>query len=96
MHDPQHTFSRPEEYGLSNMITLGSEISTIGGWSTIRRIEGDSRHCAKVLLATHRRYRREFPDPTIIGRNTDGISVHQDLGLPDFTWAANNADILIP
>lgn len=55
------------------MIKLGSEISTVGGWSTIHRIEGDPRHCAKVL-ARHRRYRGEFPDPTMIAQKKYGIT----------------------
>lgn len=55
------------------MIKLGSEISNIGGWSTIHRIEGDPGHCAKVL-AKHRRYRDEFPDPSMIARKKYGIT----------------------
>jgi len=47
------------------MITLDSEISTIGDWSTVYSIKNDSTRCAKVL-AQHRRYKGEFPDPAMI------------------------------
>jgi len=54
------------------MITLHSEISTIGGWSTIYRIKGNPTRCAKVL-APHRAYRNGFPDPAMIARKKYGI-----------------------
>jgi hypothetical protein len=54
------------------MITLDSEISTIGGWSTIYTIKGDPVRCVKVL-APHRRYKGEFPDPAMIARKKYGI-----------------------
>ena len=55
------------------MITLDSEISTIGGWSTVYAIKGDPTRCAKVL-AQHRRYKGEFPDPAMIARKKYGIA----------------------
>jgi len=55
------------------MITLDSEISTIGGWSTVYAIKGDSTRCAKVL-AHHRRYKGEFPDPAMIAQKKYGIA----------------------
>lgn len=55
------------------MITLDSEISTIGGWSTVYSIKGDPTRCAKVL-AHHRRYKGEFPDPAMIARKKYGIT----------------------
>ncbi len=54
------------------MITLDTEISKIGGWSTIYRIKDDGSRCAKVL-APHRRYRGAFPDPAMIARKKYGI-----------------------
>ena len=54
------------------MITIDSEISTIGGWSTVYAIKGDPTRCAKVL-AQHRRYKGEFPDPAMIAQKKYGI-----------------------
>lgn len=54
------------------MITLNAEISTIGGWSTVYSIKDDPTRCAKVL-AHHRRYKGEFPDPAMIARKKYGI-----------------------
>lgn len=54
------------------MITLDSEISTIGGWSTVYSIKGDLTRCAKVL-AHHRQYKGEFPDPAMIAQKKYGI-----------------------
>jgi hypothetical protein len=54
------------------MITLDTEITKIGGWSTIYRIKGDSSRCAKAL-APHRRYKGGFPDPSMIARKKYGI-----------------------
>jgi len=54
------------------MITLDSEISTIGGWSTVYNIKGDLTRCAKVL-AHHRQYKGEFPDPAMIAQKKYGI-----------------------
>lgn len=54
------------------MITLDAEISTIGGWSTVYSIKDDPTRCAKVL-AHHRRYKGEFPDPAMIARKKYGI-----------------------
>ena len=54
------------------MITLDSEISTIGGWSTIYRIKNDPNRCAKVL-APHRR-KEGFPDPAVTALEKYGIS----------------------
>ncbi|MBU4524565.1 MAG: hypothetical protein KUA37_13610 [Desulfomicrobium sp.] len=54
------------------MITLDSEISTIGGWSTVYAIKDDSTRCAKVL-AHHRQYKGEFPDPAMIAQKKYGI-----------------------
>lgn len=54
------------------MITLDSEISTIGGWSTVYAIKGDPTRCAKVL-ARHRRYKDAFPDPAMIAMKKYGI-----------------------
>lgn len=54
------------------MITLDSEISTIGGWSTVYAIKGDPTRCAKVL-AHHRKYKGEFPNPAIIAQKKYGI-----------------------
>ena len=54
------------------MITLDAEISTIGGWSTVYSIKDDPMRCAKVL-AHHRRYKGEFPDPAMIARKKYGI-----------------------
>ncbi|ACU91370.1 YrbL family protein [Desulfomicrobium baculatum] len=54
------------------MITLDSEISTIGGWSTVYAIKGDPTRCAKVL-AHHRKYKGEFPDPAMIAQKKYGI-----------------------
>ena len=55
------------------MITLDQEISTIGGWSTIYRIKGDDTLCAKVL-APHRKYKNQKPDPSIIALKKYGIA----------------------
>lgn len=55
------------------MITLDAEISTIGGWSTVYSIKDDPTRCAKVL-AHHRRYKGEFPDPAMIARKKYGIA----------------------
>jgi RIO kinase 1 len=55
------------------MITLDSKISTVGGWSTIFAFKEDPTRCAKVL-AHHRRYRGEFPDPAMIARKKYGIA----------------------
>jgi RIO kinase 1 len=55
------------------MITLDAEISAIGGWSTVYAIKGYPTRCAKVL-AHHRRYKGEFPDPAMIARKKYGIS----------------------
>lgn len=55
------------------MITLGQEISTVGGWSTIYQITNNDNLCAKVL-APHRRYKNQRPDPSIIAAHKYGIS----------------------
>lgn len=54
------------------MITLDTEITKIGGWSTIYKIKDDCSRCAKVL-APHRRYKGAFPDPAMIARKKYGI-----------------------
>jgi RIO kinase 1 len=55
------------------MITLDKEISTIGGWSTIYRIKDDESLCAKVL-APHRKYKKQRPDPALIALKKYGIT----------------------
>lgn len=54
------------------MLTLQSEISTMGGWSTIYHIKDHPTLCAKVL-ANHRRYKKKFPDPALIAWKKYGI-----------------------
>lgn len=54
------------------MIELGTKISSKGGWSNIYEIAGHPDLCAKVL-ARHRRYKGELPDPEMIARKKYGI-----------------------
>jgi RIO kinase 1 len=55
------------------MIELGNKISSKGGWCNIYEIIGHPELCAKVL-ARHRRYKGEFPDPEMIARKKYGIN----------------------
>jgi RIO kinase 1 len=55
------------------MIELGTKISSKGGWCNIYEIAGQPHLCAKVL-ARHRRYKGEFPDPEMIARKKYGIN----------------------
>jgi RIO kinase 1 len=54
------------------MIKLGNIISSKGGWCNIHEIADRPDLCAKVL-ARHRRYKGEFPDPEMIARKKYGI-----------------------
>lgn len=54
------------------MIELGELISSVGGWSNIYVVKDAPDMCVKVL-APHRKYRGEKPDPNMVAKKKYGI-----------------------
>ena len=54
------------------MIELGELISSVGGWSNIYVVKDAPNMCVKVL-APHRKYQGEKPDPNLVAKKKYGI-----------------------
>lgn len=54
------------------MIQLGELISSVGGWSNIYVVKDAPDLCVKVL-APHRKYQGEKPDPNMVAKKKYGI-----------------------
>lgn len=54
------------------MIELGELISSVGGWSNIYVVKDAPDMCVKVL-APHRRFKGEKPDPNLVAKKKYGI-----------------------
>lgn len=54
------------------MIELGELISSVGGWSNIYVVKDAPDMCVKVL-APHRKFQGEKPDPNIVAKKKYGI-----------------------
>lgn len=55
------------------MIELGELISSVGGWSNIYVVKDAPNMCVKVL-APHRSYRGDKPDPNLVAKKKYGIN----------------------
>ena len=65
------------------MIELGELISSVGGWSNIYTVKDAPELCVKVL-APHRTYKGDKPDPNLVAKKKFGIDNMLEFELQNY------------
>lgn len=65
------------------MIELGELISSVGGWSNIYTVKDAPNLCVKVL-APHRTYKGDKPDPNLVAKKKFGIDNMLEFELQNY------------